>query len=109
MPNDSAEDGVSVAVFVAAFNETVAGIVEPMDVAFNTTVDDETLPASMDSLNRIVTVVLIETSAAPLTGETDKTDGGVVSGAPAVVKTDDTLAASGFPETSLALVVALSV
>jgi len=109
VPNDNGADGVTVAVFVAAFNETVAGIVEPVDVAFNSTVDDDTVPASMDSLDRIVTVVLIETSAAPLMGETVKTDGGVVSGAPAVVKTDDTLAASGFPETSLALVVAVSV
>jgi hypothetical protein len=96
-------------VFVAGLNETVAGIVDPSEVLFKSTVDDVTEPASMDSLNVMPTVVLIETPAVPAAGETVTTVGGVASGAPAVVKTDETLAASEFPARSLAPVVAVSV
>ena len=65
--------------------------------------------ASIASLNTIVTEVLTETPEVPAEGETERTEGDVVSGATAVVNAAENGDASAFPPASLTPVETVSV
>jgi hypothetical protein len=77
-------------------------------VNVSTIVDELIVEGFIDSLNVTVTVVDVLTPDARCAGVTETTFGGVISGAEAVVKTDENCAESGWPAGSRAPVVTMT-
>jgi hypothetical protein len=71
-----------------------------VDASTKVIVDDVIVLASIDSLNVTEIELFVGTPAEPFAGETETTVGGVVSGAPLVVKLEVNAFASAFPAAS---------